>query len=98
MENTTLDAVELKRQAEVMRILANVSDLPRGGKLTLADLAHDGFGGMNVFHNRSGSYLFQREFYTARGRFADNKAQCIEEIEHYVDSGMLSGPDKNSWY
>ena len=97
MENT-LDAVELKRQNEVHRILANIADLPRGGKLLLADLAHDGFGGMHVFHTSSGSYLFQREFYTARGRFADTKAHCIAEIEHYVDSGMLSGPDKNSWY
>ncbi len=36
MENTTLDAVELKRFAEVQRILSNIADLPKGGKLTFS--------------------------------------------------------------
>lgn len=84
---------------EAQRILSNVADVPKGGKLTLADLAGDGFGGMNVFRTRRGGWLFQREFYTARGRFADNLPQCLDEIEFYLTSGgHLQGPDKNAGF
>lgn len=84
-------------ELEAQRILSNVADIPMRGKLILADLAQDGFGGMNVFRTGSGGWLFQRERYTARGRFADNLAQCIEEIEFYLTSGgHLSGPDKGA--
>ena len=93
------DAVLMTKEAiEAQRILATVADIPVGGKLTLEDLAHDGFGGMNVFRSRKGTWLFQRADYTARGRFADGLAQCLREIEFYVTSGgHLSGPDKRSW-
>ncbi len=93
------DTLNLHQQAEASRILANVADIPIGGSLQLADLAQDGFGGMNVFRTRKGTWLFQREFYNARGRFADGLAQALTEIEFYLTSnGHLSGPDKNSWY
>ena len=90
MPKTILSPTELEAQ----RILSNVADIPKGGKLTLADLAADGFGGMNVFRTQRGGWLFQREFYRARGRFADNLPECLEEIEFYLTSGgHLSGPD-----
>ncbi len=95
---STKHLLTLHENAEAQRILANVADIPVGGNLMLADLAADGFGGMNVFRTRNGTWLFQREFYTQRGRFADGLSQCLEEIEFYVlSNGHLSGPDKNSW-
>ena len=98
MENTTQTALTLHETTEASRILANVADIPIGGSLQLADLAQDGFGGMNVFHTRKGTWLFQREFYTQRGRFADGLAQCLEEIEFYIlSNGHLSGPDQKGW-
>lgn len=80
-------------ELEAHRILANVADLPVRGSLILADLAHDGFGGMKVMRTRANTWMFQREGYTARGRFADGLAQCLEEIEVYVNSGKLAEPD-----
>ena len=94
-----IETVDLKLQAEASRILANVADIPVNSSLQLADLAQDGFGGMNVFRTRKRTWLFQREFYTARGRFADGLARCLDEIEFYLTSnGHLQGPDKNSWH
>lgn len=88
----------LQHTAEVQRILANIADLPVGASLTLADIAHDGFGGMIVKRTRSGNatptYVFQREFAHERSRWADGLAQAIEEVETYVNTGKLQEPDK----
>lgn len=96
-EQMTAVLLSSHEAAEASRILANVADIPIGGSLHLPDLAHDGLGGMNVFHTRRGTWLFQRELYTQRGRFADGLAQCLEEIEFYIlSNGHLSGPDRRS--
>ena len=94
----TNNALTLAQDAEVRRILANVADLPIGGKLLLPDLANDGFGGMYVKRARTGTasktWVFQREFYMGRSRWAHGLAECIEELETYVLTGHLREPDR----
>lgn len=82
-------------QHEVQRILSNVADLPIGKCLTLAmRYTGDGLGGMIVKRSRRNTWVFQREFYIGRSRWADGLAQCLEEIEHYVKTGRLQEPDR----
>jgi hypothetical protein len=81
-------------QLEVERILANVTDLPIGKSLLLADIAHDGFGGVTVKRNSRYTVVFQRQFSRERSRWADNIQQVYEEIEAYVQTGKLREPDQ----
>lgn len=80
---------------EALRILENVADLPKGRSLTLSAIDNsDGYGGCVVLHSRSGPYVFQREGYQGRSRWADNLSQALEEIEAWVNTGRLHEPDK----
>lgn len=89
-----IEDVDLKEAAEVSRILANMADLPIGKQLLLADLAHDGFGGMVVKRHAKKTYVFQREFSRHRSRWADGLPDAMEEIRQYVRTGKLSEPDR----
>lgn len=86
--------VMTKAELEVERILQNVADLPVGKTLTLADIAHDGFGGMVVKRHSRNTLVFQREHAHERSRWADGIAQAYEEIETYVNTGKLHEPDR----
>ena len=81
-------------QRECERILANVADLPVGKTLTLADIAHDGLGGMVVKRHSRDTLVFQRVGSKERSRWADGLSQAYEEIEAYVLTGHLKNPDK----
>lgn len=88
------DVVLSREDAEVMRILANVADLPVGKSLTLADSAYDGFGGMVIKRSSTKTYVFQREFSRERSRWADSLPDTIAEIRTYVRTGKLAEPDR----
>jgi hypothetical protein len=79
---------------ELRRILLDLEDLPVRKSLTLTDLAHDGFGGMVVFRSSQKTYVFQREFYKGRSRWADSHTECAQELECYLLTGKLQEPDK----
>ena len=81
-------------QLETERILANVSDLPVGKSLTLADIAHDGFGGMIVKRHSPKTFVFQRTGSQDRSRWADGITQLYEEVEAYVMTGTLHAADQ----
>ena len=81
-------------QRETERILANMADLPVGKSLTLEDIAHDGFGGMTVKRHSEKTFVFQRTGFIGRSRWADGLAQCYEELETYVLTGLLREPDR----
>lgn len=90
-----MTSAELRHSAEVQLILANIADLQPGMSLTLADLAHDGFGGVVVKRSRAhgNPLVFQREFSRERSRWADSLADAMREVEVYVNTGKLHEPD-----
>jgi hypothetical protein len=93
----SVNVVPTKEDTEVMRILANVTDLPVGKSLILPALAHDGFGGVVVKRYSKKTYVFQREFSKERSRWADSLPDTIAEIRQYVRTGVLTPPDSVGW-
>jgi hypothetical protein len=81
-------------QRETERILANVADLPIGKTITLADIAHDGLGGMVIKRHSRSTVVFQRQFSRERSRWADELAEAYDEIMVYVMTGKLHEADR----
>jgi len=79
---------------ESLRIYSNARDLPVGKSLTLPPAnSSDDFGGLVIKRNSAKTFVFQREFYRTRSRWADTPADAIREITYYLVTGNLHPSD-----
>lgn len=81
-------------QLAVEKMLAQLMLLPVGQSRAYRDLANDGLGGMQVTRHSRHTFVFQRTGSKERSRWADTPEQAREEIEAYLETGRLKGPDK----
>ena len=81
-------------QLAVEQVLTDAAGLEIGGTLELPPIATDGFGGLLVKRHNRYTFVFQRTGSQERSRWADTPDQARQEIEAYLQTGKLLGPDR----
>ena len=75
-------------------LLTRIRELQIGESLILPNRADDGLGGLVVKRHSRRTYIFQREGFVDRSRWADDADEERRELATYLATGKLNEPEE----